>query len=129
MKKTVMTMMMMAASALGFAACSSDGAETRGDGNVPTTETTGEFHIQMTETVPDEYGAEASQQGTVEKIWYDSKDYTRSDLPATRKPAYVYLPYGYSTDEKYDVIYLLHGWTGTAEDTFEGGGRDAEASA
>ena len=121
MKKTVMTMMMMAASALGFAACSSDGTETWADGNVPTTDTTGEFHIQMTEAVPDEYGAEASQQGTVEKIWYDSKDYTRSDLPATRKPAYVYLPYGYSTDEKYDVIYLLHGWTGTAEDTFETG--------
>ena len=80
------------------------------------------FTIHYTTAVPSDFLREASRQGTVQKIWYDSKDYTRTDRPATRKPAYVYLPYGYSETEKYDIIYLLHGWTGTAEDTFEEAG-------
>ena len=72
------------------------------------------FSIHYTEAVPSEYFRPASEQGTVEVLWYDSKDYTASSKPTTRKPAYVYLPYGYDASKKYDVIYLLHGWTGLA---------------
>ena len=56
----------------------------------------------------------------MELVEYDSKDYTQSSRPATRKPAYVYVPYGYDPSKQYDVIYLLHGWTGVAEEYFLG---------
>ena len=69
--------------------------------------------------VPNQYFSEATEQGQVVRIEYESKDYTRDDRPATRKPAYVYLPYGYDESRQYDVVYLMHGWTGTAEETFE----------
>lgn len=49
------------------------------------------------------------RQGTVEKITYMSNAYGDE---AVEKWAYVYLPYGYSADDKdtkYDVLYMLHG--------------------
>ena len=83
--------------------------------NNPLTEP---FTIHYTTPVPSEFFQAASEKGKVETLWYDSKDYTKSNRPATYKPAYVYLPYGYDASQKYDVIYLLHGWTGTAEQYF-----------
>ena len=117
MRKTITTTIMLAISALGFAACSSDSKEATQSGSNDDGQTT-EFEIQYTQAVPSEYFQTAQQQGKVEVLWYDSKDYTRADRPATHKPAYVYLPYGYDTTQKYDIIYLLHGWTGTAEQYF-----------
>lgn len=73
--------------------------------------------IQMTTAVPEAYFRAAEQQGIVEVVEYESKDYTGSMAPTT-KPAYVYLPYEYDDTEKYDIIYLIHGWTGTAEQYF-----------
>ena len=89
-----------------------------GSGDNESNPVTEEFTIHYTDPVPSEFFQGASQQGTVEVLWYDSKDYTSSSRPATHKPAYVYLPYGYDASKKYDVIYLLHGWTGTAEQYF-----------
>lgn len=66
--------------------------------------------IHMTTPVPDSYLSAATEQGTIEEFWYDSHDYTSASLPATRKPAYVYLPYGYDPAKQYDIIYLLHGY-------------------
>ena len=79
---------------------------------------TAPFTIHYTTPVPSEFFQATSEQGKVEVLWYDSKDYTKSNRPSTHKPAYVYLPYGYNATQKYDVIYLLHGWTGTAEQYF-----------
>ncbi|MGI5913424.1 MAG: alpha/beta hydrolase-fold protein [Bacteroidales bacterium] len=115
MKKTVTITIMLTISALCFASCSTTGAK---DGYAAEGGDMPETVIQMTDAVPSEFFRSAIQQGTVELLWYDSKDYTRSDQKATRKPAYVYLPYGYDPAQKYDVIYLLHGWTGTAEQYF-----------
>ena len=97
--------------------CRSDSAEAQSPGteNLPA-----DFEIQYTTPVPSEFLQAATQQGTIELLEYDSKDYTRSNRPATRKPAYVYLPYGYDPQQKYDVIYLLHGWTGVAQEYFLG---------
>ena len=108
---------MLAASLVCCAACSesAEAATAAGDDDGPTNV---EFQIQYTTPVPSEFFQAASQQGTVEVLWYDSKDYTSSARPATRKPAYVYLPYGYDATQQYDIIYLLHGWTGTAEQYF-----------
>ena len=114
------TMMMLMTSMFGCAACSSDGAskeatDVSANDNVPT-----DFQIQYTTPVPSEFFQAATQQGTIELVEYDSKDYTQSSRPATRKPAYVYVPYGYDPSKQYDVIYLLHGWTGVAEEYFLG---------
>ena len=101
-------------SVAGLTACSD---EISSNSIVPSNE---EFSIQMTTPVPNEFFAEANLKGTVELLEYESKDYTRGNQPATHKPAYVYLPYGYDTAKQYDIIYLLHGWTGVAEEYFYG---------
>lgn len=108
---------MLAASLVCCAACSesAEAATAAGDDDGPTNV---EFQIQYTTPVPSEFFQATSQQGTVEVLWYDSNDYTSSARPATHKPAYIYLPYGYDPTQKYDIIYLLHGWTGTAEQYF-----------
>ena len=115
-----MTTMMMMMSMLGCAACSSDSASNEAmpiieEDDVPT-----DFQIQYTTAVPSEFFLTASQQGTIELLEYDSKDYTQSSRPTTHKPAYVYVPYGYEPSKQYDVIYLLHGWTGVAQEYFLG---------
>ena len=71
--------------------------------------------IQYTKVIPDAYFSPAAHQGKVERITYASKDYTGSGA-TTRKPADVYLPYGYDPEGKYDVFYMLHGWGGVAEE-------------
>lgn len=79
------------------------------------------FQIQMTTPVPSDYFKAATQQGVVELLTYKSRDYTGS-MAETDKPAYVYLPYGYNPEQQYDIIYLLHGWTGVAQEYFLGRG-------
>ena len=108
---------MLAASLVSCTACSdsAEAAVRAGEDDGPTN---GEFQIQYTTPVPSEFFQAASQQGTVEVLWYDSKDYTSSSRPTTHKPTYVYLPYGYDPTQKHDIIYLLHGWMGTAEQYF-----------
>lgn len=68
--------------------------------------------------VPSEYFEESDWQGQVIQVEYESKEYTADESTIT-KPAFVYLPYGYDendTDTKYDILYLMHGWTMTAND-------------
>ena len=99
-----------------------------------------EFKMHITTPVQSSFFNPSTEQGKVEVFWYNSKDYTglknayksinlaepfKEDylsavkiLKNTHKPAYIYLPFGYNTKKKYDIIYLLHGWTMTAEDFF-----------
>lgn len=75
-------------------------------------------------SIPDAYHSPASEQGRVEKLeytTYESMSYEDRTKQLT-KTAYVYLPYGYSEDKKYNVFYLMHGgwnnetaYLGTAE--------------
>ena len=74
----------------------------------------------MTKSVPNDYMTIADRQGTVEQITYDSVNYAGSG-DAIQKTAYVYLPYGYDesdTQTKYDILYLMHGWGGSAGEYF-----------
>lgn len=74
-----------------------------------------------TDPVPESYLTEAKEQGTVNKIVYDSIDYA-GDKAAIEKEAYVYLPYGYDDADlqtRYDIVYLMHGWGGHAGEYFE----------
>ena len=59
--------------------------------------------------VPAKYDEEEPKQaGTVEEIVYDTKAYA-TDERIVKKTAYVYLPYGYSKDKQYNILYLMHG--------------------
>ena len=59
--------------------------------------------------VPEKYdGAESEQTGTVEEVVYETKAYATDERTVT-KTAYVYLPYGYSREKEYNILYLMHG--------------------
>ena len=66
-------------------------------------------------SVPDKFDAvDCPEQGRVEELEYTTKAYA-TDGRTVQKRALVYLPYGYSEEEEYDVLYLLHG-TGDDEE-------------
>lgn len=63
------------------------------------------------EYIPDGYENLATQQGTLNKLTYDtweSFSYEQKSNKIT-KEAWVYLPYGYTDEEEYNVFYLSHG--------------------
>ena len=63
------------------------------------------------------YFINSNHRGKVTKIKYSSKDYATNSKNII-KEAYVYTPYGYDENNKnikYNIIYLMHGWTMTAE--------------
>ena len=91
-------------------------------GNMDREETASQAQTEYISTVPEEYFAPSGHPGQVVEITYDSRDYTDPAEPAIQKTAYVYLPYGYDeTDEdtRYNILYLMHGWTMTAGDFFD----------
>ena len=77
------------------------------------------------EEIPEEYYSPADHAGTLNKLTYqtwESFSYDEHSQELT-KEAWVYLPYGYSEDQQYNIFYLSHGgWSnettimGTAED-------------
>ena len=59
--------------------------------------------------VPAKYDKEEPEQvGSVEEVVYDTKAYATDDRDVKKK-AYVYLPYGYSEEKEYNILYLMHG--------------------
>lgn len=56
-----------------------------------------------------------AKNGTVERLEYDTFTYDDGNNVPMKKGAWVYLPYGYSTEKPYNVLYLLHGG-GVTED-------------
>ena len=103
MKTKLKTLTMLACAALGSTACSERvNAMTDAEGNpieVITSEPAPGFSIQYTTDVPSAFFREANEQGKVEKVEYESKDYTGS-MTTTHKPAYVYIPYLSSSKNK-----------------------------
>ncbi len=62
-------------------------------------------------TVPDGYYSKATQQGTLETLTFDSKDFIGNGN-AIQSQATVYLPYGYDQNDdgtRYNILYLQHG--------------------
>lgn len=56
---------------------------------------------------------ESNEKGTIEEISYKTKAYATNKREVIKK-ANVYLPFNYNKEEKYNVLYLLHG-TGNDE--------------
>ena len=68
----------------------------------------GKVHVNA-QSIPEKYQQKrADETGVIEHIRYPSKDYFLAGKEIT-KEANVYLPYGYSRDKKYNVLYLMHG--------------------
>ena len=68
----------------------------------------------LLDRVPNSYTRPAFKRGSIEQIWYDTKDYD-DDLEPMHKYAYVYVPYDYQVTKKYPILYLMHGHNGRAE--------------
>lgn len=69
---------------------------------------------QEIEGIPDEYFKVSDQPGTLVKLYYDTYESFSYEKKSKqlKKRAVVYLPYGYSRNQKYDVFYLMHGGWG-----------------
>ena len=70
--------------------------------------------------IPQNYYTSADEQGTLEELYYDTYESMTYDEKSQilNKRAIVYLPYGYSDDEQYDVFYLMHGGWSNETSTF-----------
>lgn len=56
------------------------------------------------------YTAGVANKGTVEKVTYTVHQYVEQEEEfVLEKDMYVYLPYGYSPDKEYNVLYFFHG--------------------
>src|SRR5699024_10083759 len=82
-----------------------------------TEEAANEKHFQ---SIPDEYRMESDQPGSIQTLDYQTPNV---DGGQDDKKMHVYLPHGYDTsdsNEKYNVLYLMHGG-GENEDIIFGG--------
>lgn len=116
----VMVVLIATLAACGRVSQGYDRQQTERNGQTENVESTGQ--MTYTTEVPETYRQEAEEQGQVIRVEYETRDYARSSDAAITKPAYVYLPYGYDendTQTKYDILYMMHGWTMTAEDYFD----------
>ncbi len=62
--------------------------------------------------IEEKYYEENEQKGKLDRIDYTSTTYDGNDMP---KHAYVYTPYGYDPEKKYEILYLVHGGGENAE--------------
>lgn len=78
------------------------------------------YQSGWTRSVPEEFFKAAGKHGRVVRIKYTSRDYA-GDGRSIEKTACVYLPYGYNendTKTRYDIFYVMHGLSGTADEFF-----------
>ena len=86
--------------------------QTPGSGN--GNQTSGSFSgiiPQELAEIPSSYYNEADEQGTLVELYYDTYEsfsYEEQSQPLNKR-AIVYLPYGYSEENKYNVMYMMHG--------------------
>ena len=108
----VLTMIMLCVSACG----KTDNKEQSSVNNTSNISNTQSANLSGTvpdelEYIPEGYENPATQQGTLNKLTYDtweSFSYEQKSNKIT-KEAWVYLPYGYTDEEEYNVFYLSHG--------------------
>lgn len=108
----VLTMIMLCVSACG----KTDNKEQSSVNNTSNISNTQSANLSGTvpdelEYIPDGYENPATQQGTLNKLTYDtweSFSYEQKSNKIT-KEAWVYLPYGYTDEEEYNVFYLSNG--------------------
>lgn len=95
-----------------FAACAGNapGGGAPSGGNGQTSGGSAQIPQELAE-IPSEYYSAADEQGTLVELDYDTYEsfsYEEETQPL-RKRAIVYLPYGYTDEENYNIVYLMHG--------------------
>lgn len=65
--------------------------------------------------VPDDYTETCGQPGSLTRFYYTTKNYD-GDNSDEIKYATVYTPYHYLSTNQYNILYLMHGYTGSADD-------------
>lgn len=108
----VLTIIMLCVSACG----KTDNKEQSSVNNTSNISNTQSANLSGTvpdelEYIPDGYENPATQQGTLNKLTYDTWESFSYDQKSNKitKEAWVYLPYGYTDEEEYNVFYLSHG--------------------
>lgn len=63
------------------------------------------------QVIPEEYRTPAQHQGTLNRLTYETWESFIYEEHSQRltKEAWVYLPYGYSEEQRYNVFYISHG--------------------
>ncbi len=112
----------LAASAFGFVGC--DENETPPDDGKHTHSYVdgvcecGKYEADFITMLPmaQDLQAACDEQGTVERITYQTRSYALESLPENagkelpmEKEALIYLPYGYDASQSYNIVYLMHG--------------------
>jgi hypothetical protein len=72
------------------------------------------------EGIPDEYYQAAKQQGALVEFTYntyESNTYEQRSMELAKR-AIIYLPYGYTGGQDYNIFYLMHGGWGNETSTF-----------
>lgn len=83
----------------------------RTDASAVETVVTDSLGVPAYKPAPQSFKSEIAQKGSMEEITYASKDPKGNDFS---KVAYVYLPYQYDKNQKYDILYLMHGAMGNS---------------
>lgn len=114
MKKIIIPVLMILSLCM-LAGCTNNQNSNHQSGNIPDIPSGGNANTatipdELTE-IPSQYNQSAQQQGTLVEIYYDTYEsfsYGTTNTPLEKR-AIAYLPYGYSEDSKYNVMYLMHG--------------------
>lgn len=88
----------------------SEQSPSGGNGNQTSGSFSGIIPQELAE-IPSSYYNEADEQGTLVELYYDTYEsfsYEERSQPLNKR-AIVYLPYGYSEENKYNVMYMMHG--------------------
>jgi enterochelin esterase-like enzyme len=105
-----------AVAALVTACTTSDPAPQETQGNQPSSGTASGTQPlpQELAVIPASFASPAERQGSLVELTYDTFESTTYDQKAQKltKRAIVYLPYGYTEDDRYNVFYLMHGGWG-----------------
>ncbi len=97
-----------------LSACGDNSSDGPGEPEIDSSVETHTYDLAVQlDGVPDEYREPADQEGTLTKFWYGTKDYD-DDEAEMEKFAIVYTPFGYRESETYNVMYLMHGYGGSA---------------
>ena len=111
MKKSITIVLVMIFLLCCLAACADNGTGNDGLPAFPPDDGASTPIPDSIEEIPDEYYSAANEQGSLTELWYDTYEsfsYEQRTTPL-KKRAIVYLPYGYSDENKYNVIYMMHG--------------------
>ncbi len=118
------------------ATAGSAGAPAGGSGGITTCNVGGPADVELATSIPESFKQPSQQAGTMSSHAYPCYHYTdltagqsgdpndfvleRRDQPIT-KEFNLYLPYQYSPDKTYPVVYILHGITDNEETWLERG--------